>query len=195
VQQPGSGNVMPPGPYMLFVNRDVNGCVKPGKAAQVMSASHGKIKPTSGCLARRSPIGPSHIGRVRLGRTRKKLLAEPRLARVTPLKKSSRIYRYCVKGTSKRVTAVFGSKSKVDLVTTTARGHGNRKVRPGSSTRKMRRAFPRAKRIGKGVYRANARSPRLIGVRKGKVRYFAVASKRTLRSKRLLRIYLRRAGF
>ena len=58
----------------------------------------------------------------------------------------------------------------------------------------MRRAFPKAKRITKTVYRANSRSPRLIGVRKGKVRYFAVASKRTLKSKKLLRAYLRRAG-
>ncbi len=194
VQQAGSGNVVPPGPYMLFVNRDVNGCIKPSHAAQVLAAAHGKIKPTTGCLARRSPIGRNHIGRVRLGRTRRRLLAEPRLARVSPLKKTAHIYRYCVKGTSKRVTAVFGSKTKVDLVTTTAPRHGNRGVRPGSSARRMARAFPRRKRIAKGLYRANPRSPRLIGVRRGRVRYFAVASKRTLKSKRLLRVYLRRAG-
>ena len=28
-RRPGSANVMPPGPYMLFVNREVDGCLKP----------------------------------------------------------------------------------------------------------------------------------------------------------------------
>jgi len=195
VQQVGSGNVLPPGPYMLFVNRDVNGCVKPSKAASVVAAQGGKITPTSGCLANSSPIGPNHIGRVYLGRKRNRLLAEPSLARVSPLKRTSTVYRYCVKGgKGRRVTAVFGKNTATELVVTTAARHGNRKIHPGSSLRSFKRAYPRAKRITKTVYRANRRSPRLIGVRKGKVRYFAVASKRTLKSKRLLRIYLKRAG-
>ena len=194
VQQAGSGNVMPPGPYMLFVNREVGGCLKPGKAAQVRASAGGLITPTSGCLARRSPIGPRNIGRVRLGRTRSKLLAEPRLAKVGPARKSAKAYRYCVKGGKGRVMAVFGRRSKVELVTTTGALHGNRGVRPGSTVRKMRKAFPRAKRISRTVYRANPKSPRLIGVRKGKVRYFAVAGKRPLKSKKLLRAQLRRAG-
>ena len=141
MQQAGSGNAMPPGPYMLFVNREVNGCLKPSKAAQVRASASGLISPTSGCLARRSPIGPRNIGRVRLGRTRARLLAEPRLAKVGPARKTAKAYRYCVKGGKGRVMAVFGAKTKIDLVTTTGALHGNREVRPGS-TRKMRKAFP-----------------------------------------------------
>jgi len=195
VQQPGSGNVLPPGPYMLFVNRDVNGCVKPSKSAQVSASSHGKITPLSGCLATRSPIGRANIGRVRLGRKRTRLLAEPRLARVSPFNRTSKIYRYCVKrGKGRRVTAVFGRKTATELVVTTAARHGNRKIHPGSSTRQLRRAFPKAKRLSKTVYRLSARGQRLVGVRKGKVRYFGVASKRVLRNPRLLRAYLKRAG-
>jgi len=49
-------------------------------------------------------------------------------------------------------------------------------------------------RVSKTVYRLSRRSRRIIGVRKGKVRYVGVASKRTLRSKRLLRTYVKRAG-
>lgn len=195
VQQPGTGNVLPPGPYMLFVNRSVNGCVKPSKSAQVSASGGGVINPTSGCLAKRSSIGAKNVGRVRLGRTRGKLLSEKSLARVGPLKKSSKIYRYCVKKTSKRrVTAVFGKKSKVELIVSTAAGHGNRKIRPGVKSSKLRKAFPGAKKIGKGLYRASGKSPRIIGTRKGKVRFVGVATKSALRSKRNMRIYLKRAG-
>ena len=141
-QQAGSGNAMPPGPYMLFVNREVGGCLKPGKAAQVRASAGGLITPTSGCLARRSPIGPRNIGRVRLGRTRSKLLAEPRLAKVGPARKSAKAYRYCVKGGKGRVMAVFGRRSKIELVTTTGALHGNRKLRPGSSVRQAAQGLP-----------------------------------------------------
>ena len=49
-------------------------------------------------------------------------------------------------------------------------------------------------RIERGVYRLSTRNPRLIGVRKGRVRYFAVASRKLLRNRRALRRHLRLAG-
>jgi hypothetical protein len=64
---------------------------------------------------------------------------------------------------------------------TNARGHGNRGVRPGSSARALRRAYPRRVRIARRLYRANPHSPRLIGVRRGRVKLFAVATQRQLR--------------
>ncbi len=97
------------------------------------------------------------------------------------------------------MTAVFSSRSRrgrVRLVTTTARGHGNRRVRVGSSSRRFLAAYPRARRIGRGLYRANPRSPRLFGIRRGRVRFIAVADRRLLRpgKRRALRRYLAYAG-
>jgi hypothetical protein len=142
-----------------------------------------------GCLARRSPIGPRNIGRVRIGYTRGRL---GRLA-VQPVRKTRRAYHYCVKRSSGRVTAVLSRRGRVALVATTARAHGNRRVRPGSPARALRRAYPRRTRIARGLYRANRRSPRLIGVRNGRVRFFGVAARGLIRDERALRRHLRLA--
>ena len=50
--------------------------------------------------------------------------------------------------------------------------------------------------MARGIYRANPRSPRLFGVRRGRVRYIAVADRRLLRkrNRKALRAYLRFAG-
>ena len=142
------------------------------------------------CLARRSPIGPRNIGRVRLGYGRARLLALP----VTPIRRTRRSYSYCVKGSSGRVSAVFSRRGRVALVATTARVHGNRGVRPGSSVRAVRRAYSRSRALGRSLYRANPGSPRLIGFRRGRVRFLAVADRRLLRSRSALRRHLRLAG-
>ncbi len=154
-----------------------------------------KMRLPDRCLSRRSPIGPRNIGRIRLGSTRARLLG----LRVEPPRRTGRSYRYCVKGSSGRVTAVFSSRSsrgRVRLVTTTAGGHGNRRVRVGSSSRRLFAAYPRARRIRSGLYRANPRSPRLFGIRRGRVTFIAVADRRLLRpgKRRALRRYLAYAG-
>jgi hypothetical protein len=142
------------------------------------------------CLAHRSPIGPRNIGRIRIGYTRTRLGR----VRVQPVRKTRRAFVYCAKRSSGRVTAVFSRRGRVALVTTTARSHGNRGVRPGTSARRMRRAYSRRDSIGRGIYRANPRSPRLIGVRKGRVRFIAVARRDLLRDRPALRRHLRLAG-
>jgi hypothetical protein len=142
------------------------------------------------CLARRSPIGPRNIGRVRIGYTRRRLQQVP----VQPVRKTRRSYRYCVKRSSGRVTAVFSKRGRVALVITTAGAHGNRGVRPGGSGRTVRRAYSRRAAVSRGLYRANRRSPRLIGVRNGRVRFIGVAGRSLLRNRRALRRHLRLAG-
>ncbi len=144
----------------------------------------------STCLARRSPIGPRNIGRVRIGYTRKRL----RQVRVKIVRKTKRSYRFCVKKSKRRVSAAFSPRGRVLLVATTATAHGNRGVRPGVSARVLRRAYSRRRSIGRGLFLANRKSTRLIGVRKGRVRYIAVVDRRLLRNKRALRRYLRLAG-
>jgi alpha-glucosidase (family GH31 glycosyl hydrolase) len=143
-----------------------------------------------GCLARRSPIGPRNIGRVRIGFTRRRLLR----LRVGPIRRTRRSFRYCVKRSRGRVTAVFGRRGRVVLVTTTAPAHGNRGVRPGAPAARLRAAYPRRRGIGRGLVRSWPRSPRLVGVRRGRVRFVAVAGRGLLRTPRALRRHLRLAG-
>ena len=59
-------------------------------------------------------------------------------------------------------------------MTTNATGHGNRGVRPGRSARRLRRAYPNRRRIGRGLYRLGRRDRRLVGIRKGKVRFLSL---------------------
>jgi hypothetical protein len=92
------------------------------------------------------------------------------------------------------VSAVFSRRGRVVLVTTTARAHGNRGVRPGVSVRALRRAYSHRRAVGRGVFRAHATSPRLIGVRKGRVRFVAVADRQLVRNMRALTRHLRLAG-
>jgi len=147
-----------------------------------------------GCLSRRAAVGRRRIGRVGVGIPRARLRSSPRLSHLRPTSRSRRRFRYCVRGSSARVVAVFGRRARVELVATTARGHRRTGVRPGARAASARRAFPRLRRVGRGVYRAGPRSRLVVGVRRGTVRYLAVASRRSLRHKRVLRTYLRRAG-
>jgi hypothetical protein len=92
------------------------------------------------------------------------------------------------------VRAAFSKRGRALLVATTAPGHGNRRARPGTSASRLRRAYPRRRSLGRGLYRASPNSRRLIGVRRGRVRYFAVANRRLLRRPRMRSAYLRYAG-
>ena len=143
-----------------------------------------------GCLSRRSPIGRRNIGRVRLGLTRR------RLARRVPGpgRTTRRSWRWCVKRARGTVRAAFTKRGRVALVATTARRHGNRRVRPGSRASRLRRAYPRRRALGRGLFRVSRRSRRVIAVRRGKVRFIAVASPRVIAKRALLRRYVRLAG-
>jgi hypothetical protein len=142
------------------------------------------------CLPRRARIGRRGIAGIRLGQTRRRL----RRMRVTPLRRTRRSFRYCVKGSRARVSAVFTHRGRVELVTTTARGHRAGRVRPGASVRALRRAHPRRRAFGRGVFRAGPRSTRLVGIRRGRVRYVGVARRHLLSRPRALRRHLRIAG-
>lgn len=159
-------------------------------AKSVWPDGKGAAKPGAGCLAKRSPVGPRNIGRVRLGLTRKTLLR--RLP--APRRRTKRSMRWCVKTSRGTVTAAFDRKGRVALVAATAGRYGNRRVHPGSRTRALRRAYPRRRSVGRTIVRANGKSPRLFGVRAKKVRYVAVTSRRTIAKRASLRAYLRYAG-
>ena len=144
------------------------------------------------CLSRRSPIGPRNLGRIGLGRTRAQLRR-----RLAPDRRGPRVLRWCVRGSRGRVSALFGGRSpraRARLVVTSARRHGNRGVRPGSSAPAVRRAYPGGRRIARGVYRAGSRHGRLFWIRRGRVRVIAVADRGMLRRPAALRRALRRTA-
>jgi hypothetical protein len=143
-----------------------------------------------GCLSRRSPIGPRNIGRIRIGLTRRALLRRVPL----PRRRTARSWRWCVNKSRGTVSAAFDKRGRVALVTTTAKNHGNRRVRPGSRTSRLRRAYRRSRPLGRGLVRAYPTSPRFFGIRRGRVRFVAVTKRRTLARRRTLRAYLRYAG-
>jgi dienelactone hydrolase len=143
-----------------------------------------------GCLSRRSPVGPRNIGRVRLGLTRG-LLARRLPA---PQRRTRRSWRWCAKGGRGTVSAAFSRRGRVVLVATTAPRHGNRGIRPGARLGALSRAYPRRRSLGGGLYLAARRSRRLVGVRRGRVRFVAVASSGLIRNRRALRAHLRYAG-
>jgi hypothetical protein len=146
------------------------------------------------CLARRSPVGPRRVGQVRLGYTRKRAL---RRTATRPVRRRGFVYRWCVRRSAGRVTAVFSSRSargRARLVLSTAPRHRSRGVGNGAGVGRLARRFPRSARIAPRVFRAGPRSQRIFGTRRGKVRFAGVADRRLLRHPRALRSYVRRAG-
>ncbi len=127
------------------------------------------------CLARRSPIGARNIGRLGVGLTRRRLLRQA----PAPRRRTARSWRWCVKGSRGSVRAVFTRRGRVALLASTAAGHGNRSVRPGS------------RRRGRGLVTAGTR---VFGLRRGRVRFTGVAARGVIARPALLRRYLRLAG-
>jgi endoglycosylceramidase len=154
----------------------------------------GALGSQRGCVAHSAPIGPRNIGRVRLGDTRARQVHRIRFG---PTRATSYSYRWCVKRSKRRVTAVFskrGRSGRALLVGTTATRHRMRGVGPGARGRTLRRRFPRARRLTRTIFAAGPHSRRLFGVRRGRVRFVAVADRRLLRKPTTLRRYLRRGG-
>ena len=126
----------------------------------------GGSRRAAACLSRSPAIRSRSVGRVRLGVTRRGLA---RRVRVRPARRTRMAQIWCTKGGTGRVAAVFSKRSRagrVELALSTA------------PSRAFRRAYPRRQRIAKGLFFASRRSNRLIWVRRGKVVFVAVMTKR-----------------
>jgi hypothetical protein len=118
------------------------------------------------CLARSPAVRSRSVGRVRLGSTRRGLA---RRVRVRPARRTRMAQIWCTKAGTGRVAAVFSKRSRagrVELALSTA------------PSRAFRRAYPRRQRIAKGLFFASRHSNRLVWVRRGKVVFVAVMTKR-----------------
>jgi hypothetical protein len=165
----------------------------PSQLALVRTASL-SFPSKSSCLASRSSIGRTRIGRIGLGTTRSRLLTSAKLATVRPPAATSKRARYCVKGSKGHVIAVFGKGAKVQFLAATAGRYGNKGVRPGVRLATAKRRFRGLRRVTPTVYRLSRRSRRIVGIRRGRVRYVGVAGSRALGRRSYLRTYVKRAG-
>ncbi len=127
--------------------------------------------PAARCLPRRGRVGGRSIGALRLGQT---ATATLRVAPI-PTRRTAREWRWCVTGGGRVSAAVVGGR--IALLVVTARGYLPTRARG-------RIAGPGLRRIGPG---------RVAGVRRGRVRFVAVAPAATLASAALLRKRLHQA--
>ncbi len=113
-----------------------------------------------------------------------------------PARRNGRVWRWCVGGRKNRrakTLAAFTRSAKVGLVATTGRGHRASRIAPGMRSRRLR---GKARSIGRGLYVRRVAGRRLFvyKVRRGKVRFVALASRGVSKNRRTIRNYLRLAG-
>ena len=147
--------------------------------------------PPRSCRPSRARPTRSALGAVRLGHGSQRLLR----GAGQPIRRT-RAWRYCVAGRRNRaakVVAVFTTRGRVGLVGSTARGHRAGQVGRGAPARTLR---GRTGRLGRGLLmrRIRGRARIVYGVRRGRVRYVAVASRAVGRTREGLRRYVAMAG-
>jgi hypothetical protein len=139
------------------------------------------------CLPRRLGVSASRIGPARLGHSLKSLEKRYRVAH-----RGRHGVRFCVRGGGRFL--VSARKGKIALVATTARRHRTRRRGPGTRVRHNRIKGTRS--IGHGIRLGHkTRRGRVIyGVKKGRIRYLAVATRRQSAHRKALIRALRRLG-
>ena len=116
-----------------------------------------------------------------------------------PRSRPGRAWRYCANGKANRnrrkrkVVGVFTKAGKLGLVVSTVRDHKGRRVGAGARARRVRGATKAAGR-GLRVRRLRGGGRLIYGVRRGRVRYVAVATRKVGGNRKRLRAHLRLAG-
>jgi hypothetical protein len=198
VAKPDSRNVVPDGPYMLFVRRKgSDGRLVPSVSTQLSFGGAGACAGKTGVAGASSssaclPAGlkvnaATGIGPLRRGLTRR----QTRARAGEPARESRAALRYCVRGGGRAYVA-FDARGKARMVVSVAPRHRVRGIGRGTKVRSMRRRLSGERRIGRKQYVARiGRGDVVFGVRHGKVRYVAVVGRPQAGNLRLLRSFLR----
>ncbi len=175
----------------------------PEERAQI----YGNAPKFKGCIAPGGRIRASRVGRVRLGMSRKRVWN--RLG--PPKRRKTYVHRWCVVGGSRisvayhRIPARVGSakpsqgttRRAVSLVRTTNPGHAVHRIGPGSDAKKARRrlSLHRSFRLGNTRAWVRNRGPNIliVGTRRGRVHWLALADPRRLHSEARIATVLRHA--
>ena len=148
------------------------------------------------CIPRTLTAGRTGFGnQVRLRDARSTVIS--RGGRLNTLKRFAA--RFCVTGGGELV-ASLDNRRKARFIASTARGHRARGVGRGASFARLRKAFPRSKRLSRGIYVArrggSIRSGvTVFGVRGRRVTFVGLGDASVRRNNRLLRLHLKRTGF
>ena len=159
------------------------------KACAGASCRSSYAAPAPSCLPAALRFRGSALGPLRLDAPRAALLrraGSPRRAR-------SRGWSYCARPQDAHHVA-FSRGGRAAVVATTAAARGTRGVRRGTALARLRRAYPRARRLSRRLLAAKPRSPLVFGVRGGRVRFVALASRGLRGDARALARHLRLAG-
>jgi len=148
--------------------------------------------PASQCRSPHLDVTSAGIGGVRLAASDQELLA----AASQPATRGPRAWHWCVRGRGNggaKVVSVLTLQGRVGLAASTARGHHARGIGPGARSSRLR---GRSRSFGSGLRVRSTRGGRVLvyGVRGGRVRYVAVATRSVASSRKRLRSYLRLAG-
>jgi hypothetical protein len=142
------------------------------------------------CAARSLRFTNRGLGKTfRIGRTK----AQLRKSAGRQSKTRRRARYWCVKGGG-TVRAIFNSRGRVVAVASTAKRHKAGKVARGVRLATLRRAYPRMTRIRRGMYVTRPGSRIVFGLRGGRVRYVAVATRSLARNAKSYRRHLGYGG-
>jgi hypothetical protein len=141
-----------------------------------------------GCKSPRQRFGSRGTRRLLLRNTAAQLLRRGGQPRV----RGNRTWTWCVRGKKnrgKRVGVALTSAGRVALVGSNTRGSDLRRVRVGDSVSRLR---GHTRRMGTGLFvrRGGPRSRFVYGVRGGRVRFVAVATRAASKNRTVLRRYL-----
>jgi hypothetical protein len=145
-----------------------------------------------GCKSPRQRFAGRGTRRILLGNTTARVLRRGGQPRV----RGSQSWRWCIRGRrnrGKKIAIALTPAGRVALVGSNTRGSDLRRVRVGDPAGRARGV----RRMGKGllVRRGGPKSRFVYGVRKGKIRFVAVATRAASKNRRVLRRHLRLAGF
>jgi hypothetical protein len=142
--------------------------------------------PASACAGKTATMTSRGLGGVRLGLTSEQLLRRAG----QPQERDGRVWTWCVEGSANegtRATAVLSPAGRVTLVASTAPGHQARGIGAAASGA----ARSASARLGRLARRPGTHF--VYGVRRNRVTYVAVASRRVASSPERLRAHLRLA--
>ncbi len=130
------------------------------------------------CIAPGGTVRGRHVGRVRLGKSRKRV----RKALGKPGQSAHGVDRWCVVGAAALRVAYTSRHHRVALIVSTSRGHAIHGISHGSSTVAAKRALRLRSHLnvnGKKVLEVAPGPHRrvLLGVRHGRVRWVGIASR------------------
>lgn len=201
---PAYGQYFGPGTGGTITHDQVQGdpsCA--AKAAQHPTSIYAARANVPRCVATPAAVGARSVGPITLGETE----ASVRAALGPPAAVQRGYLHYCAVGGHKLLvgerndrsgTLGNGGAAPAVILITTNQGfslRGRHAVSVGSTARALRAAFPRARRLMKTgltvAYRTSGSV--IVGMRDGHVRYIAVYDPRTIRNRKALADYVRRA--